>query len=109
MGHAEDGGLVHIAVFYAPENAPTDLRSVVLPAGGTVAQALESCGMLKAYPELAGPEILAAIDGRRVSPQQVLRDGDRIDLCGPLRVEPMTARRLRAAAARNKGRSKPGG
>ncbi|MCE1163210.1 RnfH family protein [Thiomonas intermedia] len=109
MGHAEGDGLVRIAVFYAPENAPADLRFVALPTGATVAQALEVCGLRNVHPERAGAEILAAIDGRRVSPQQVLRDGDRIDLCGPLRVEPMTARRLRAAAARNKGRSKPGG
>ncbi|CUA97474.1 RnfH family protein [Thiomonas bhubaneswarensis] len=109
MGHAEASGELRIAVFYAPETGEADLRQITLPAGATVAQAIEVSGMLAAHPELSRPEFAAGIDGRRVGPQQVLRDGDRIDLCGPLQVDPMTARRLRAAAARHKARSKPGG
>jgi putative ubiquitin-RnfH superfamily antitoxin RatB of RatAB toxin-antitoxin module len=92
--------VVNIAVFYAPERGEPDLRRLALPAGATVSQALQASGMLGAHPELTWIDILYGIDGQRVTLQQVLQDGDRIDLCRPLLVDPMTARRLRAAASK---------
>jgi putative ubiquitin-RnfH superfamily antitoxin RatB of RatAB toxin-antitoxin module len=92
--------VVNIAVFYAPERGEPDLRRLALPAGATVSQALQASGMLSAHPELTWIDILYGIDGQRVTLQRVLQDGDRIDLCRPLLVDPMTARRLRAAASK---------
>ena len=61
-------------------------------------------------PIIARPVVIASLgrgmalaldcDGQRVTLQRVLQDGDRIDLCSPLLVDPMTARRLRAAASK---------
>ncbi|MDY0329945.1 MAG: RnfH family protein [Thiomonas sp.] len=107
MGRAEAAKAVRVAVFYAAETGAADLREVALPAGATVAQALQLSGMLAAHPELATLDIGYGIDGRRVALQRVLQDGDRIDLCRALQVDPMTARRLRAAAAKKAAISKP--
>ncbi|MGC8807614.1 MAG: RnfH family protein [Thiomonas sp.] len=103
MGHAE--GQISVAVFYAPETGEPDLRTLRLPAGATAEQAVQASGLHAAHPELAVLDVRWGVDGRRVLPHQVLRDGDRIDLCRPLQVDPMTARRLRAAAS--KASSKP--
>ena len=98
MGRAETR--ITISVFYAPEFGEPDLRTVHLPDGATAEQAVQASGILAAHPELAVLDILWGVDGRRVRPQHALHDGDRIDLCRPLQVDPMTARRLRAAAAK---------
>jgi putative ubiquitin-RnfH superfamily antitoxin RatB of RatAB toxin-antitoxin module len=104
MGHVEPE--MKIAVFYAPRDGESDLRTVHLPAGATAEQAVQASGLLAAHPELATLDVRWGVDGRRVLPHHVLRDSDRIDLCRPLQVDPMTARRLRAAAAKA---SKPRG
>ncbi len=105
-------GSLHVALFYAPESGAADLRQLVLPAGATVGQALQVSGLQAAHPELATLDVRLGIAGLRVGPEQLLRDGDRIDLCRPLQVDPMTARRLRAEAAKTPAkraaRSKPG-
>lgn len=103
MGRAE--GQISVAVFYAPQTGTPDLRTVRLPAGATAQQAVEASGMLEAHPEIAVLDVRWGVDGRRVLPQNPVCDGDRIDLCPPLLVDPMTARRLRAAAS--KASSKP--
>jgi len=110
MGHADgaSGQAVSIAVFYAPEAGAPDLRVVDLPAGATAEQAVQASGMRAAHPELATLAVRWGVDGQRVLPHHILRDGDRIDLCRALQVDPMTARRLRAAAAKKSRASKPG-
>jgi putative ubiquitin-RnfH superfamily antitoxin RatB of RatAB toxin-antitoxin module len=91
---------ITVTVFYAPEIGAPDLRTVRLPLGATAEQAVRASGMPAAHPELAQLDLRWGVDGRRVLPEHELRDGDRIDLCRPLQVDPMTARRLRAAAAK---------
>jgi|YelNatPaOPRAMG01_1025707.scaffolds.fasta_scaffold14154_3 putative ubiquitin-RnfH superfamily antitoxin RatB of RatAB toxin-antitoxin module len=91
---------ITVSVFYAPADGAPDLRSVRLPAGATAMQAVQASGMFAAHPELATLDVRWGRDGRRLQPQQTVHDGDRVDLCGPLRVEPMAARRLRAAASK---------
>lgn len=110
MGHADglqEQGMA-IAVFYAPEAGAPDLRTVRLPHGATAEQAVLASGIGAAHPELATLDVRWGVDGQRVQPQHTLRDGDRIDLCRALLVDPMNARRLRAAAAKKAAASKPG-
>ena len=110
MDHAEPPpgpGALRVWVFYAPEQGSPDLRAVSLPAGATVEQAIGASGLRAAHPELATLDVRYGIDGRRVLSHSALRDGDRIDLCRPLHLDPMTARRLRAAAAGRPKKSEP--
>ncbi|MGA8009476.1 MAG: RnfH family protein [Thiomonas sp.] len=107
-GDVASGQALTITVFYAPGTGEPDLREVRLPAGATVEQALHASGIQAAHAELATLDVRCGVDGQRVMPHQTLQDGDRIDLCRPLHVDPMTARRLRAVAAKKAADSKPG-
>jgi putative ubiquitin-RnfH superfamily antitoxin RatB of RatAB toxin-antitoxin module len=101
MAHAEPPPqFITVSVFYAPAGGEADLRNVCLPEGATAMQAVQASGLLDAHPELATLDVRWGRNGRRLLSQQTVYDGDRIDVCRPLQVDPMTARRLRAAASK---------
>lgn len=92
LSHNEHGELAEISitvVWARPDQ--NESVSLVLPVGTKVQQALERSGLLQKYQ----PSGLA-IFGQRCDPTRVLSDGDRIELCRPLVVEPKAARRRRA-------------
>jgi putative ubiquitin-RnfH superfamily antitoxin RatB of RatAB toxin-antitoxin module len=66
---------------------------VDLPAGSRVADALRASGWADRFGEVEG--LGFAVWGRRCPPDQALRDGDRLELLRPLRVDPKVARRER--------------
>jgi putative ubiquitin-RnfH superfamily antitoxin RatB of RatAB toxin-antitoxin module len=66
-----------------------------LPAGATVAQALERSGVAARFPELAGAQ--AGLWGRPVAAGRVLREGDRVELYRPVSADAKALRRARAA------------
>lgn len=66
-----------------------------VPAGCTAQMALEKAGWLKAYPELGTQALTLGVWGRRIGPEHVLRDGDRLEVYRALRVDPKVARRER--------------
>lgn len=80
---------MRITVLHSP--APRDVRErdLDLEAGATVGDALAACGL--DVPE--GGEV--GIWGRRAPRSHVLRDGDRVEVCRPLVVDPKVARRER--------------
>jgi len=73
------------------------LREVLLAPGATVATALHACDLARALPGLDPDAAPVGIHGRKVPRDQVLRDGDRVEVYRPLRIDPMQARRRRAA------------
>ena len=74
-----------------------DSVDVVLPAGATVADAVDASGLVDAY-GIDKARLGFAVYGRRAFPQTVLAEGDRIDLTRPLDVDPKAARIARARA-----------
>jgi putative ubiquitin-RnfH superfamily antitoxin RatB of RatAB toxin-antitoxin module len=72
------------------------VRTVSLPAGATAAEAIAASGLQREWPEVAVAADGIGIFGRRVPPQRVLRDGDRVEVYRPLLLDPMQARRRRA-------------
>jgi uncharacterized protein len=72
-----------------PERA--EVVSVQLPEGATVAQAVAASG-------LEGSAF--GIFGKRVPPEHPLRDGDRVEVYRPLKLDPKEARRRRAKPRR---------
>ena len=73
------------------------LRSVQLPAGSTVEDALAASGLAgEARPGHVG------IYGRVVPAKTVVHDGDRVEIYRPLRADPKDLRRMRAARKRAK-------
>ncbi|MGE0810532.1 MAG: RnfH family protein [Immundisolibacter sp.] len=75
-----------------PDGADYRVVMVELAAGATVRGALVAGG----FGEWAGA---LGVFGEPVETDSSLRDGDRLELYAPLRVDPKTARRRRAAAA----------
>ena len=72
------------------------LRRVILPAGSQVIAAIEQSGILQEMPEVAFDPSHIGIFSRRVAPDDVLHDGDRVEIYRPLTLDPKDARRRRA-------------
>ena len=90
QGASVDAGSLTVSVVWASPNQVSSV-SLRIPLGTRVGQALERSGLLHKY-QPAG----LAIFGQRCDLTRVLSDGDRIELCRPLVVEPKAARRRRA-------------
>ena len=107
------GALMRIEVAYSPAPRVVELCVVQLPSGATVWQALQASGLDQRVP---GPQetqastatascaaiaghlwcgLSLAVLGRRLTLGSELFDGDRLDCCRPLRVDPKLARRER--------------
>ena len=81
-------------VFALPERQL--LRSVELPEGSTVADAIETSGIAGAFPGIDLDELQAGIWGNPAERTRSLREGDRVELYRPLEIDPREARRLKA-------------
>jgi putative ubiquitin-RnfH superfamily antitoxin RatB of RatAB toxin-antitoxin module len=66
-------------------------RELQLPEGCVLADAIDAAAL-----DAAGEVIAYAVHGVLALPQQVLRDGDRIELLRPLLADPKENRRRRA-------------
>ena len=70
-----------------------------LAEGATAREAVAASGM-PARHGLDAERLKLGIAGRRVSPEQRLRDGDRVEILRPLAADPNEARRVRASRRR---------
>jgi len=96
-----------IVVATSPQPRQTREWALQLPAGATVGDALRACGLDPAKQGYA-----SGIWGRAAALDAPLRDGDRVEWCRGLAVDPKVARRQRFASqgARAAGLfAKPGG
>ncbi len=66
------------------------------PAGCTVAEAVELSGIRTKFPDLKVKTGLVGIFSRKVDLDQVLRDGDRVEIYRPLIADPKEMRKQRA-------------
>lgn len=76
------------------------LRSVRLPAGSVVADAISASGIAALCPELAIGNDNVGVFSTLVGLDQLLADGDRVEIYRPLTRDPKESRRLRAASQR---------
>ena len=83
-------------VFAAPDSQV--LLELSLPTESTVASAIAASGLAEHYPDYAVFELPAGIWGRRVSAEETLKEGDRVEIYRELLIDPMEARRLKASA-----------
>ena len=89
---------IDITLMYSPAPRLVHERVLELTAGVTVKQAIEQSGLLAECPEIdvSQPEAFTVcIWGKKTTPNHVLRDLDRIEICRPLTVDPKVARRER--------------
>ena len=86
--------LIRVELAYSPAPRQVLSAALELPAGSTVADALEGSGWLALH-GLALDSLRCGVWGRVTPLDHVLRDGDRVELYRPLTVDPKEARRLR--------------
>ena len=96
---------MRVTVAYSPGPREVLEWSVALPAGATVADAVQASGLQAACPQLALAQAEVGIWGRRADWRQPVREHDRVEVYRPLRVDPKVARRerFRKQGARNTG------
>jgi putative ubiquitin-RnfH superfamily antitoxin RatB of RatAB toxin-antitoxin module len=80
---------VKVTVLHAPAPRQVLEHHLELPAGATIRDALQACGLAGEDPAAVG------IWGRKAPLEQPLREGDRVEVCRPLLVDPKVARRER--------------
>ncbi len=95
---------VEVLVAYAPAAREVHEIALHLPAGSTLAQALQLSGLAQRYPELDLAQADVGIWGRKAPRTQVLRAQDRVEVYRALRVDPKVARRERFKS-QGKGRT----
>ena len=100
-----EGRLLRVTLVHSP--APREVRewALDLPGGATVVQALQASGIAAEFPSLNLSGAAVGIWGRKAGPDDALREGDRIEIYRPLRVDPKVARRerFRTQGARSAG------
>jgi putative ubiquitin-RnfH superfamily antitoxin RatB of RatAB toxin-antitoxin module len=83
---------IRVEVAYADPQRQV-LLAVAVATGSTVADAIAASGILAQLPGFVPAGI--GIFGQRVGPDTRLRDGDRVEIYRPLRIDPKQARRNR--------------
>jgi putative ubiquitin-RnfH superfamily antitoxin RatB of RatAB toxin-antitoxin module len=86
---------INIEVVYALPGEQMLLRQSV-PAGTTVADAIQASGMLDKHPEIDLDKNKLGIFGKLCKADAVLRDKDRVEIYRPLVADPKEVRRKRA-------------
>jgi putative ubiquitin-RnfH superfamily antitoxin RatB of RatAB toxin-antitoxin module len=85
---------VRVVVAYSPGPRQVLERTLDLAEGSTAGQAVQASGLVGEFPQLqTGLDL--AIWGRPHGSGHVLREGDRVEVLRPLRVDPKVARRER--------------
>ncbi len=71
--------------------------------GMTARDAAERSGLMEAHPEIRGRPLTLGIFGDAVEHHHELKDGDRVEICRPLRLDPREMRRRAVADGRHMG------
>lgn len=88
-------GAVRVVVLYSPAPRQVLERPLTIGPGATVLDALQASGLTAEGPDVDGCRASVAVWGRKAALTQALRDGDRVEVLRPLRVDPKVARRER--------------
>jgi len=90
---------LRVEVVYAlPERQ--SLVVVSLPPPATARQAVVASGLLQRHPDIELDEATLGVFGTVVVHDHALRDGDRVEIYRPLKIDPREARRLLARRQR---------
>jgi putative ubiquitin-RnfH superfamily antitoxin RatB of RatAB toxin-antitoxin module len=95
MAADEKAALIWVEVAYALPERQKLLRLEV-PAGATVAEAIEISGIRNDFEGLEIDPAAVGIFSRKVPMDRMLREGDRVEIYRPLIADPKEARRRRA-------------
>lgn len=88
-----------IEVIYAlPDHA--DRMILDLPEGTSAQDALAQSGLLQRHPEILQDKLALGVYGKAVAQDATLKEGDRLEVYRPLKMDPKEARRLRGTKSR---------
>ncbi|MFM9923691.1 RnfH family protein [Variovorax sp. H27-G14] len=88
--------MIEVALSCSPAARQVFEELLQLPPDATLVDAVKASGLAQQFPELDWRHATTpGIWGRAVEWEQALKDGDRIELCRPLKVDPKVARRER--------------
>jgi uncharacterized protein len=103
MAPAEPGAArIAVVVAYSPAPREVEQVSLSLPPEATVADALHASGLLARHPDIDLAVHKLGVWGKLRTPDDPLRDGDRVELYRPLAVDPKEARRQRDRSHRER-------
>ena len=105
IGEPEGNAGMCVEVVYA-EPGKQVLRQIQVAPGTTAREAVRIAQLQKEFPEFRLGNSAIAIWGRRVAAEQVLRQGDRVEILRPLQIDPRDARRELAEAGQVMGGAK---
>jgi len=100
---------MQVVVAYSPAPQQVDHVALQLPAGATVNDALRESGLAQRHPGIDLAALKVGVWGKLRPLEHVLRDGDRVELYRPLKVDPKEARRQRYRSHRDKSKAPQGG
>lgn len=92
MAQAED---IHVAVAYSGKSRQSALLELTVVAGCTAGQAVRQSQLLTGMSDTEVDGLTLGIRGRKISPNHVLLNNDRVEICRALKVDPKVARRQR--------------
>jgi len=98
MGADGDSRTLWVEVAYATPRKQAIVRLEV-PNGCTVAQAIERSGIRAQFPGIKVEAGAVGIFSRKVTLEQELQEGDRVEIYRPLIADPKESRRKRARQA----------
>jgi len=91
------GPEIEVEVVYATPTRQS-VRTVRLPAGSVVEEAIRSSGLLAEFPEIDLAVNRVGVYGEPVDLDAVLEGGERVEIYRPLIADPKEARKKRARA-----------
>ena len=92
---------INVEVAFALPHRQTVLQ-ILVPEGCTAIEAVGQSGIAAQFPEIDLEHPKLGIFGKAVAPEQVLRDGDRVEIYRPLVADPKEVRKARAARAKER-------
>ncbi len=92
---------MRVEVVFSPAARTVETVTVELAPGSTVHSAILATRLVARH-GIDAAALRLSVWGHRCPLSRVLRDGDRIECCRPLLVDPKQARRLRSAAQAQK-------
>lgn len=108
MAPADQAAWIAVVVAYSPAPRQVDHVALSLPEGATVLDALHASGLIERHPEIDPAQARLGIWGKPKEPGDSLRQGDRVEVYRPLRVEPKEARRQRYRSHKEKAAERLG-
>lgn len=93
--HMPEVARIRVSVLHAEPGRVFSVE-LALPRGATVADAIDRSGVRSARPDVDIRDDCLGIFARKAGLQTTLRDGDRVEIYRPLKVDPKEARRRRA-------------